>query len=237
VHDEVEHRPPLEILAELRAIEQEILQGIEELEEVAEMDYPVIPLGEVAHLIRGITYKPSDVCEANDDEAVACMRTKNVQEALDQSDIVWIPASLIRNRSKYIHEGDILVSSANSWNLVGKACWVPDLQYKASAGGFISILRGDRSRLDLRYLYHWFISPRVQARLRSYSNKTTNISNLDHSRTLATELPLPPLDKQSEISCNFDKIKRLEQRYLSAISTLDELYQGSITNLFGPRRS
>lgn len=32
VHDEVEHRPPLEILAELRQIEQEILQGIEELE-------------------------------------------------------------------------------------------------------------------------------------------------------------------------------------------------------------
>ena len=28
----VEHRPPPEILAELRAIEQEILQGIEELE-------------------------------------------------------------------------------------------------------------------------------------------------------------------------------------------------------------
>jgi hypothetical protein len=34
VHEEVEHRPPLEILAELRAIEQEILQEIEELEGV-----------------------------------------------------------------------------------------------------------------------------------------------------------------------------------------------------------
>jgi type I restriction enzyme M protein len=34
VHEEVEHRPPLEILAELRAIEQVILQGIEELEEM-----------------------------------------------------------------------------------------------------------------------------------------------------------------------------------------------------------
>ena len=32
VHKVVEHRPPLEILAEMRAIEQEILQGIEELE-------------------------------------------------------------------------------------------------------------------------------------------------------------------------------------------------------------
>ncbi len=31
-HEKVEHRPPLEILAELRQIEQEILQGIEELE-------------------------------------------------------------------------------------------------------------------------------------------------------------------------------------------------------------
>ncbi len=34
VHEEVEHRTPLEILAELRAIEQEILQGIKELEGV-----------------------------------------------------------------------------------------------------------------------------------------------------------------------------------------------------------
>lgn len=32
IHKEVEHRPPLEILAEPRAIEPEILQGIEELE-------------------------------------------------------------------------------------------------------------------------------------------------------------------------------------------------------------
>lgn len=34
VYDEEEHRPPLEILAELRTIEKEILQGIEELEEM-----------------------------------------------------------------------------------------------------------------------------------------------------------------------------------------------------------
>jgi len=32
IHDGAEQRPPLEILAELRAIELEILQGIEELE-------------------------------------------------------------------------------------------------------------------------------------------------------------------------------------------------------------
>jgi type I restriction enzyme S subunit len=133
------------------------------------------------------------------------MRTKNVQEVLDQSDIVWIPASIIRNSSKYLKTGDILVSSANSWNLVGKGCWVPELRYPASAGGFISILRGNEAVVDLRYLYHWFTSPQTQAKLRSYSNKTTNISNLDHSRTLETEIPLPPLEEQRRIAEILDK--------------------------------
>jgi type I restriction enzyme M protein len=32
VREAVEHRPPLEILAELRAIEQEIFHGVKELE-------------------------------------------------------------------------------------------------------------------------------------------------------------------------------------------------------------
>jgi type I restriction enzyme S subunit len=135
------------------------------------------------------------------------MRTKNVQEVLDESDIVWIPASIIRNSSKYLKTGDILVSSANSWNLVGKGCWVPKLSYPASAGGFISILRGNQAFVDLRYLYHWFMSPQTQAKLRSYSNKTTNISNLDHSRTLGTELPLPPLEEQRRIAVILDKVQ------------------------------
>ena len=43
IHEEVEHRPPLETLAELRAIEQEILQGIEALEDAA-MNGASIPL-------------------------------------------------------------------------------------------------------------------------------------------------------------------------------------------------
>jgi type I restriction enzyme S subunit len=123
---------------------------------------------------------------------------------------VWIPASIIRNSSKYLNPGDILVSSANSWNLVGKGCWVPELKYPASAGGFISILRGNPNAVDLRYLYHWFVSPQIQAKLRSYSNKTTNISNLDHSRTLATEIPLPPLEEQLRIAAILDKAHEIQ---------------------------
>ena len=195
------------------------------------MKWPEAALGEIANLIRGITYKPSDVCDATTPSAVACMRTKNVQEVLDESDIVWIPASLIRNSSKYLNPGDILVSSANSWNLVGKGCWVPELKYPASAGGFISILRGNPNTVDLRYLYHWFVSPQTQAKLRSYSNKTTNISNLDHSRTLATEIPLPPLEEQRRIAAILDPAGSLQKLSQSAITKLHQTLESSFRRL------
>jgi type I restriction enzyme S subunit len=197
------------------------------------MKWPQAALGEIAKLIRGITYKPSDVCDATTPSAVACMRTKNVQEVLDESDIVWIPASLIRNSSKYLKPEDILVSSANSWNLVGKGCWVPELKYTASAGGFISILRGNPDAVELRFLYHWFVSPQTQAKLRSYSNKTTNISNLDHSRTLATEIPLPPLEEQRRIAAILDKANQLRQLSHANLQSLDDLVRKVFSNMFG----
>jgi type I restriction enzyme S subunit len=197
------------------------------------MKHPQVALGEVADLIRGITYKPSDVCDATAPSAVACMRTKNVQEVLDESDIVWIPASIIRSSSKYLKAGDILVSSANSWNLVGKGCWVPELRYPASAGGFISILRGNKAVVDLRYLYHWFISPQTQAKLRSYSNKTTNISNLDHSRTLGTELPLPPLEEQRRIAAILDKAAQVRCLLAKKELAIASLMQSAFVELFG----
>ena len=164
------------------------------------------------------------------------MRTKNVQEELDESDIVWIPASLIRNSSKYLNPGDILVSSANSWNLVGKSCWVPELKYPASAGGFISILRGNPDTVDLRYLYHWFVSPQTQAKLRSYSNKTTNISNLDHARTLATEMLLPPLEEQRRIAAILDKVVVLIESAAQAFCLSQELKKSLVRESLGPAK-
>ena len=152
-----------------------------------------VPLGENAALIRGITFKPADKCDPEAENAVVCMRTKNVQATLDQSDLIAIPSELVKNPAKMIARGDILVSSANSWNLVGKCCQVHELLYPSTAGGFISILRPTTEKLRPDYLYRWFSWGRTQHRVRSFGNQTTNISNLDHKRTLSLKIPLPPL--------------------------------------------
>ncbi|WP_051358712.1 MULTISPECIES: restriction endonuclease subunit S [unclassified Afipia] len=193
---------------------------------------PVVRLGEVADFIRGVTYKPADVSIAADSNAIACMRTKNIQTDLEDDDLVFIPKSPIKI-DKLLRAGDILVSSANSWNLVGKCCWVPDLPYQATFGGFTSVLRADPKRAFPRYLYHWFATDRTQQLARSFGQQTTNISNLNQGRCLELEIPLPPLPEQRRIAAILDKADDLRRKRKRALELLDGLTQSIFLEMFG----
>jgi type I restriction enzyme S subunit len=161
------------------------------------------------------------------------MRTANVQKVLDESDLLSIPRGLVKNESKMLKEGDLLVSTANSWNLVGKCCWVPSLSYQATAGGFIAILRGDDKKIDRRYLYHWFSTPDTQLNARNCGRQTTNISNMDINRCLALEVPLPALPEQRRIAAILDKADALRAKRREAIAKLDQLLQSVFRDMFG----
>ena len=192
-----------------------------------------VRLGDHAKLIRGITFKPVDKCDPRDEGTVVCMRTKNVQATLDASDLIAVPSSLVKNPEKMLSAGDILVSSANSWNLVGKCCQVPRLQYPSTAGGFISILRPKTEKLESSYLYRWFSSDVVQRKLRSFANQTTNISNLDHKRALELQIPLPPLAEQKRITGILDAADALRAKRREALAQLDTLLQSTFLDMFG----
>jgi type I restriction enzyme S subunit len=102
-------------------------------------------LGEVAEFVRGINFKPEDVVHVGAAGSVACMRTKNVQTELDLSDVWAVARTFVRRPEQFLQTGDILVSSANSWNLIGKCCLVPELPWRSSFGGFVSVLRPNSS--------------------------------------------------------------------------------------------
>ena len=194
---------------------------------------PTRHLGDVASFVRGITFKPGDVVPVGSPGSVACMRTKNVQSELDLSDVWGIPESFVKRADRYLLTGDLLVSSANSWNLVGKCCRVPQLQWPATFGGFISVLRGDPSQIEARYLYHWFSSPRIQATVRSLGQQTTNISNLNIDRCLRLWLPLPPLAEQKRIAGTLDAADALRAKRREALGQLDTLLQSTFLDMFG----
>ena len=194
---------------------------------------PTRHLGDVASFVRGITFKPSDVVSVDSPDSVACMRTKNVQSELDLSDVWGIPDSFVKRPDQYLLTGDLLVSTANSWNLVGKCCTVPQLQWPATFGGFISVLRGDPSQIDERYLYRWFSSPRIQATVRSFGQQTTNISNLNVDRCQRLWLPLPSLAEQQRIAGILDAADALRAKRREALGQLDSLLRSTFLDMFG----
>lgn len=191
------------------------------------MTWEGVRLGDLAHFIRGVTFKPDAKVELGSKGSVVCFRTSNVQRYLDQDDLISVPKSVVKRIEQFVRTADILVSSANSWNLVGKACWIPKLTYEATLGGFISALRVHSPRLDPRYLFHWFTSPEVQNSVRSFGRQTTNISNLDFQRTLNLEIPLPPLSTQQRIAAVLDEVDALRQKRERSMDSLEALREST----------
>jgi len=196
-------------------------------------DWKSVTLGDVAEFVRGISFKPEDVVPTGTPGSVACMRTKNVQTELDLSDVWSVGEQFVRREDQFLQAGDVLVSSANSWNLVGKCCWIPELPGRASFGGFVSVLRPHRAKVEPRFLFRWFSSDRIQTTLRSFGQQTTNISNLNTDRCLKLPLPLPPLAEQRRIAEVLDRAEALRAKRRAALAKLDSLTQSLFLDLFG----
>ncbi|WP_409471262.1 restriction endonuclease subunit S [Streptomyces sp. HC307] len=147
---------------------------------------------------------------------------------------VWaVDSNFVKRGEQYLEEGDLLISSANSWNLVGKCSWVPKLSEPATFGGFVTALRGDSCTIDRRYLYRWFSMPQTQETVRSFSRQTTNIANLDLKRCADLKVPLPPLPEQKRIAAALDQVDVLRAKRCQAIALLDDLTQSVFLDMFG----
>ncbi len=192
-----------------------------------------VSLGEVSEFIRGVTFKPEQLVDNKSAGSLVCMRTKNVQSDLDVSDLISVPSDVVKNKKKILTEGDLLVSTANSFKLVGKTCWVPKLDYPATAGGFISILRADDTLVDRRYLFHWMISNRIQHKLRYCGRQTTNISNMSFEQAQAIKIPLPPLKEQKRIAAILDKADAIRRKRQQAIELADQFLRSVFLDMFG----
>lgn len=192
-------------------------------------------LGDVVDFIRGITFKPEDVVGVKDANAVVCMRTKNIQAELDVDDVIAIPESFVRRDELLLREGDILISSANSWNLVGKVVRVPRLPYRATAGGFIAIVRAKPGAIEPDYLYWWLASDSNQAAIRACGRQTTNISNLSVPRFLDLPITLPERVDQVRAATIFDKADSLRRKRQEAIRLADELLKAVFFERFSAK--
>lgn len=163
-----------------------------------------IPLGEIADIVRGISF-PKEAKRLEPQEgSVACLRTANIQREVDWGGLWFVPEEYVKTENRYVQLSDVLISVSNSLELVGKVAFVTSLPQKSTLGAFISLLRFS-SLLHSKFCYYQMASPEVQAGIRHSASTTTNISNISSSKLSGITLTFPPLPEQHRIVAEIEK--------------------------------
>ncbi len=162
-------------------------------------DYPMVPLGEIAELVRGITFRKADQLEGAPEGSLPVATTKASQESGIVEDALYhVPRSLLKDDRKLLQPGDILISTANSLRLLGRTTHVQEVSHPMSFGAFMSVIRPRAGALDT-YLVHCLRTEFAYNFFLRNANTTTNISNLNLKILANLPVPLPPLEVQKEI--------------------------------------
>ena len=161
--------------------------------------FPMVRLGDVADLIRGITFRKSDQLEQATESSLLVATTKAAQESgIDYEALYHIPRSLLKDNRKLLRRGDILISTANSLRLLGRTTHVREIGKPISFGVFMSVVRANSGVFDT-YLIRCLRTQFASDYFLRNANTTTNISNLNLHTLAEFRIPLPPLAVQKEI--------------------------------------
>jgi len=184
-----------------------------------------LALGDIADIVRGVTYKKSDARSAPSPDYTPLLRATNIGSSIDLvGELVYVPTGGV-NTKQFLRRGDIvLASSSGSLSVVGKSARLL-VDWSGTFGAFCAVIRA-RSEVDSRYLALYLSSYAVRRRW-SEAARGTNINNLKKSDLAPTPVPLPPFDEQRRIGDILeDHLSRLDAAAalsMSAIGRLDIL--------------
>jgi type I restriction enzyme S subunit len=165
-------------------------------------------LGNEVEIVRGITFPASAKERTPRPGRVACLRTANVQSEVDWEDLLYVSEDYVRKPEQFVQLNDLLISMANSRELVGKVALVRDLNIRCTLGGFIAAIRC-KSELLPKFLMSVLRIPKSREQLIDSSTQTTNIANISLGRIRPFELLLPPIDEQGRIVAKVDELMAL----------------------------
>ena len=190
------------------------------------------PLSEVADVVRGIAFPKEDKSYVQRPGDVACLRTTNVQRHVEWDDLWFVPVKHVKRDDQNVRTGDILISTANSYELVGKVAQVAGLPTPATLGAFISLIR-PKEGVHPKFLYHQLAWGKTQTRIREMSSNTTNISNVSTKKLATLELSVPNFDEQTLIVAELEKqFSRLDEAVanLQRVKANLKRYKASVLN-------
>ena len=187
-------------------------------------------LGDLIEQIRGVSYKPEDLCDSLNEDGIPLLRASNIQDGkLNFEDIIYIDKKKVKS-NQYLKSGDILVcTSSGSKELVGKAAFVEN-DLSITFGAFCKVIRP--KICCPKYIGHFFDSPYYRKRI-SASSAGANINNIRNEHIDEIDIRLPSTDEQKQISAVLDKVSDLISLRKQQLQKLDELVKARFVELFG----
>ena len=180
-----------------------------------------VRVSSVCEFVRGITFPASAKEKEPTNTNIPCLRTANVQDELAIDDLIYVDKAYMKgNKAKLVQKDDIIMSSANSRELVGKTSYVYAVPFPMTFGGFVLTIRA--KTIISKYLFYFLRLEFLSGHFMGESTQTTNIANINTTKLGEYALPLPPLAEQQRIVDRIESLfARLDEAKQKAQDALD----------------
>ena len=165
--------------------------------QLAQVKFPLTPLGAVAKISYGLQKCPTNRPSAH---ARPYLRVANVQAGrLDLGEVKYIDVPDSEMEAFRLKAGDLLVCEGNSADLVGRpAIWNDEIPDCIHQNHILKVRVNGGMALPHYVLEYMHTSP-ARNYFRSRAKQTTNLASINSNDLRGLPLPLPPLDVQHGI--------------------------------------
>ncbi|MCS3463154.1 MULTISPECIES: restriction endonuclease subunit S [unclassified Citrobacter] len=225
-----------ELVKQGKIKKQKLLPEISEDEKPYELPvgWECARLGNTVAIIRGITFPASEKHKEPSEGKVACLRTANVQDSIEWDDLLYVSESFVKRSEQFAEKGDIVMSMANSRELVGKVAYIYNIPTgSATFGGFLSAIRP--YGFNAAFLMSVLRSPNIKSILIDSSSQTTNIANISLEKLNPLVISVPPIGEQNRIASKVEELMslcdQLEQQSLTSLDAHQQLVETLLATL------
>ena len=200
--------------------------------EIRSLKYPVVPLGDICELVRGVTYNKTDEVQSGGHQILRANNIERESSRLDLSNVKHISDSLVFSNDKMLRQNDVFICLASgSKDHIGKVAFI-DFDTDYYFGGFMGVVRVKPNSVEPKYIFQQLRQDRFNDFLREQISGA-NINNLGAKLLYRFQIPLPPLDVQREIVAEIEGYQKAIDEAWGQIHGFGEKIRDAVSMVWG----